>query len=78
MIIYTDWLNRDNREYYACLRYILFRCCKYKTVIDGVYALINLMTERFFCYDEVLYFPRSIEGMRKHLIKLENKVRKRR
>lgn len=49
---------------------------EYKTVIDGVYALINLMTERFFYYEEVLYFPRSIEGMRKHLVKLENKVRK--
>ena len=42
-----------------------------------VSALINLMTQRFFYYDEVLYFPRSIEGMRKHLVKLENKVRKR-
>ena len=50
---------------------------EYKTVIDGLYALINLMTQRFFYYDEVLYFPRSIEGMRKHLVKLENKVRKR-
>ena len=34
MIIYTDWLNRDNREYYACFRYILKRCCKYKVVSD--------------------------------------------
>ena len=34
MIIYTDWLNRDNREYYACLRYILFRCCKSEVVSD--------------------------------------------
>ena len=51
---------------------------EYKTVIDGLYALINLMTERFFKYEEILYFPRNIEGMRKHLVKLENKVRKRR
>ncbi len=49
---------------------------EYKNVIDGLYALLNLMTERFFYYEEILYFPRSIEGMRKHLVKLENKVRK--
>jgi len=52
MIIYTDWLNRDNREYYACLRYILKRCCKSKFIIDEsdsdrvahiVYKPINFM-----------------------------------
>lgn len=49
MIIYTDWLNRDNREYYACLRYILKRCCKYKVVSDDegnatrVYKPIDFM-----------------------------------
>lgn len=49
MIIYTDWLNRDNREYYACLRYILFRCCKYKIISDDegnatrVYKPIDFM-----------------------------------
>ena len=49
MIIYTDWLNRDNREYYACLRYILKRCCKYEVVSDNegnatrVYKPIDFM-----------------------------------
>jgi len=40
MIIYTDWLNRDNREYYACLRYILFRCCSKK---KGIYQPLDFM-----------------------------------
>ena len=49
MIIYTDWLNRDNREYYACFRYILKRCCKYKVASDDegnatrVYKPIDFM-----------------------------------
>lgn len=50
---------------------------EYKIVLEGLYALINLMTKRFFYYDEFLYFPRSIEGLRKHLVKVENKIRKR-
>ncbi|MBO4622567.1 MAG: hypothetical protein J5691_01635 [Bacilli bacterium] len=49
MIIYTDWLNRDNREYYACFRYILFRCCKPMVISDDegeakrVYKPIDFM-----------------------------------
>ena len=27
-IIDTWWLQRDNRDWYACTRYILFKCCK--------------------------------------------------
>ena len=50
---------------------------EYKFVLEGLYALIDLMTKRFFYYEEFLYFPRSIEGLRKHLVKVENKIRKR-
>ena len=27
-IMRTDWINDDHRDYFACTRYILFRCCK--------------------------------------------------
>ena len=35
MIHYDDCLHHDNREVLACLRYILFRCCKYKYEIHS-------------------------------------------
>lgn len=28
MVMYNDWMRHDQRDIYALIRYILFRCCK--------------------------------------------------
>lgn len=33
-MLYTDWMRHDQRDVYALIRYILFRCCKYEVVSD--------------------------------------------
>ncbi len=34
MVMYNDWMRHDQRDIYALMRYILFRCCKYEVVSD--------------------------------------------
>lgn len=40
-------------------------------------GLIDKIDNRLINYDEYLYFPVSFNGFRKHLVKIENRVRKR-
>ena len=45
-------------------------------VLIGIDDLIDRMNNRFVLYDEFPFLPHTFDGLRKHLIKIENKVRK--
>ena len=47
----------------------------YQTLL-GLDTLFDKINNRLLSYDEFPYIPRSFNGFRKHLVKIENKVRK--
>jgi tRNA A-37 threonylcarbamoyl transferase component Bud32 len=76
----TNFVFKDNNVHlidfdYKHISYKNNRKSLYKVLI-GIDDLVDRMNNRFLAHDEFIYFPRSFNSMRKHLVKLENRIRK--
>lgn len=76
----TNFVFKDNNVHlidfdYKHISYKKNRRSLYKVLI-GIDDLVDRMNNRFLAHDEFIYFPRSFNSMRKHLVKLENRIRK--
>ena len=77
----TNYVLKDNNVYLIDFDYRRIKFDRNKAdlyqVLIGLDDLFDKMNSRFFRFDEFPYFPRSFDGFRKHLVKIENKIRKR-
>ena len=48
----------------------------YRKMLENYDQLVFLLNKRFELADLCVYYPKNIKGMRKHLIKIENKIRR--
>lgn len=78
----TNFVFKDNKVHLIDFdpSYIKFNTRRKATIqtLSGIDDLADRMNGRFLSYDEWPYLPRSFNNLRKHLVKIENRVRKRR
>ena len=77
----TNFVFKDNKVHLIDFDpgYIKFNTRRKATIqtLSGIDDLADRMNGRFLSYDEWPYLPRNFNKLRKHMIKIENRVRKR-
>ena len=76
----TNFVFKDNKVHLIDFdpKYVFFNKSKRRLIqtLAGIDDLVDRMNGRFLSHDEFIYMPRSFNGLRKHLVKIENRVRK--
>ena len=77
----TNFVFKDNKVHLIDFdpKYVILKNKKKSFIqtLCGLDDLADRMNGRFLGYDEFIYMPNSFKGLRKHLVKVENRVRKR-
>jgi len=78
----TNFVFKDNKVHLIDFdpKYVILKNNRkaFIQTMCGIDDLVDRMNNRFLNHDEYFYMPHSFNGLRKHFVKIENKIRKRR